>query len=185
MEEPAYTYQSPGDTSADEFERARQRGLGVFDAALDIVTAPYKSKLADMELQNARMALKLRELQDLLHAKDLTIDSLTTQIAEKDALIATLQKPSSHTNAFTNLIQVKDKQKVLAWLHSHIDGRKGKEVAVAIMKLFQERVITAIPSEKVFRSEFTLIGRWRSISKYLTLDLQSVSDAVKQLRFSS
>lgn len=184
MEEPAYTYQSQEGNAADKLETAYQKGVGVLEAALLIAIDPYKEKLNTMKQENTNLIKQITELQNKLAAKEKTIADMATQIKEKDDLIATLQKPSSHSNAFTRLIQAKDKQTVLDWLHDHIDGRKGKDVAVAIMKAFKEKALSSLPSEKVFKSEFTLNGSWRSISKYLTLDLQSIRDAVEQLRFN-
>ena len=69
---------------------------------------------------------------------------------------------------FRDLIPSDDIMDVLNRLHRLIDGKIGKEVARVLLKAKAMGLISALPSEAIFNTEFNDIKRtWRSISKYL------------------
>lgn len=68
---------------------------------------------------------------------------------------------------FSDLLQCADKEEKLAKLHQHIDGFGGKHIALYLLKAREEKIISKLPSQKEFESEFKKYkGVWRSISHY-------------------
>ena len=82
---------------------------------------------------------------------------------------------------FRDIIQYEDKEKILKRLHQLIDGKKGKDVGVILFKCVKEKVITRLPTQKEYETEFTLNGTWRNISLYMKGDKQVVQDAAKNI----
>lgn len=79
-----------------------------------------------------------------------------------------ITKKSSKEKHFKDLMQCEDKENILSRLHSHIDGQGGKAVALILLKAKDEKLISKLPSEKEFYSEFKETeGKWRSISHFL------------------
>jgi len=74
---------------------------------------------------------------------------------------------------FRDSIQYEDKQHVLNRLHFLIDGKGGKEVGIVLAKAYHDKLITKIPSQKEFETEFTLNGSWRCISNYTKFEFDN------------
>lgn len=69
---------------------------------------------------------------------------------------------------FRSLLQTNDVDGTLKKLHSKIDGRGGKDVAMVFLRAKSDALISRLPSKKEFYSEFpNATGAWRSISHYL------------------
>lgn len=78
---------------------------------------------------------------------------------------------------FYNLLQCTDKENMLTKLHQHIDGFGGKHVALIFLKAREEKIISKLPSQKEFESEFkNFKGAWRSISHYFNPNCQPSPD---------
>lgn len=77
---------------------------------------------------------------------------------------------TDHKNSlkFCDLIQGDNKNDILLRLHNCIDGKGGKDVAAIMLRAKDDRLISRLPNEKEFRSEFSNITtKWRAISTYL------------------
>ena len=61
----------------------------------------------------------------------------------------------------------KDKDELIKRLHYRIDNKRGKFVALYLLKAMECQMICKRPTEKVFETEFTTCGKWHSISTYL------------------
>lgn len=73
-----------------------------------------------------------------------------------------------HEKTFKSLLQTNDIAGTLKKLHSKIDGKGGKDVAMVLLRAKSDTIISRLPTGKEFNSEFTNItGVWRSISYYL------------------
>lgn len=68
---------------------------------------------------------------------------------------------------FRKIIQYEDKKKLLDRLHELIDGKSGADVGAVLLKAKKEKYLTKCPNEKEYVSEFTLVGSWAAIKKYL------------------
>lgn len=68
---------------------------------------------------------------------------------------------------FRNIIQYEDKDRLLNRLHELIDGKSGAGVGAVLLKAKKEGHLTKCPNEKEYVSEFTLVGSWAAIKKYL------------------
>lgn len=102
----------------------------------------------------------------------------TTKIAQRvfDALSqnGTQQQPDNETPqrnkkqpSFRSIIQYEDKERLLGRLHKLIDGKQGADVGAVLLKAKKEKYLTKCPNEKEYISEFTLVGSWAAIKKYL------------------
>lgn len=102
----------------------------------------------------------------------------TTKIAQRvfDALSqnGTQQQPDNETPqrnkkqpSFRSIIQYEDKERLLGRLHKLIDGKQGADVGAVLLKAKKEKYLTKCPNEKEYVSEFTLVGSWAAIKKYL------------------
>lgn len=81
-------------------------------------------------------------------------------------------------NSFKGLIQYEDKAKLLKRLHSLIDGNKGKRVGLVLNRAYYDKLISAIPTQEEFKSEFKLIGSWQAIHKYTSNHENDIADIV-------
>lgn len=75
---------------------------------------------------------------------------------------------SNTKKAFCNILQCEDKNAFMERLHSLIDGKSGKAVALVLYRAKKEGYIVKYPTHKEYESEFGLItdGKWESIRKH-------------------
>ena len=93
---------------------------------------------------------------------------------QQHKLIANKSQKKIH---FKSLLQCTDKESKLAKLHQLIDGFGGKHVALIFLKAREEKIISKLPSQKEFESEFkNYTGVWRSISYYFNPNCPSSPD---------
>lgn len=67
---------------------------------------------------------------------------------------------------FKGLILYNDKEKLLNRLHKLIDGNGGKRVGLVLNRAYYDKLISSIPTQGEFKSEFRLYGSWQAIYKY-------------------
>lgn len=72
------------------------------------------------------------------------------------------------TKSIYNIIQCEDKEAFVKRLHTLIDGKGGKSVAVVFYRALEEGYITKYPSQGIYESEFGVIGKskWEAIRKH-------------------
>lgn len=69
--------------------------------------------------------------------------------------------------SFKDIIQYKDKDKLIVRLHELIDGKGGKNVGVVLVRAkFIDKYLSRYPSQAEYQSVFKLIGTWQAISNY-------------------
>ena len=142
--------------------------------------------ITDSQPENAELKRQLLE-------KDRIIEEQNKRIQEKDDEIAYLRNLIENTlkvstnkikkpaKQFIDLIKHPQKNMVLKRFHELIDNRGGQYVAAVLMKgYWKDRILTKLPTQNEFTSEFQLHGAWRSISTYLKKDstktAQSIAD---------
>ena len=79
----------------------------------------------------------------------------------------TQQQPGKKQPCFRSIIQYEDKERLLDRLHALIDGKQGADVGAVLLKAKKEKYLMKCPNEKEYVSEFTLVGSWAAIKKYL------------------
>lgn len=91
--------------------------------------------------------------------------------------IKTKKNAKSKEKQFKELVQVDDKENILKRLHKRIDGNGGKDVALVLLRALKDKLISRLPSERVFKTEFkNIMGEWRSISYYLNPNCSPTPD---------
>lgn len=144
-------------------------------------------------LQEKREAKELQEREERMayacqHPMAYAADQDAVGLLEKiyDLLKDLVSKvsrffPSSTQKAktFRMLLQGTNHNDLLRRLHARIDNQKGKDIAMVLLKAKAEKMISRLPSEAEFRSEFKLVCTWRSISTFLNpnvpVDITSVA----------
>lgn len=77
---------------------------------------------------------------------------------------------AKQVKVFRDIVQgkdEKDKDELIKRLHYRIDNKRGKFVALYLLKALELKIISERPTENVFVTEFTTCGKWHSISTYL------------------
>lgn len=141
-------------------------------------------------IQEKREAKELQEREDrlayggrLMYGSQDTVGVLEQILETLRELMSRVSRffPSAPKKAktFRMLLQGKNHSDLLRRLHACIDGKAGKAVAMVLLKAKEEKMISALPTEAEFRSEFKLSGTWKGISYYLnpnmTVDISSVA----------
>ena len=99
---------------------------------------------------------------------------------EKQSII---KRPKSIS--FSDIIQYDDKERFLKRLHGLIDGRRGADVGCVILRALQENLITRLPTQKEFESEFKIIGSWTAIHNYMSDKNMNALDRANKIVFFS
>lgn len=68
---------------------------------------------------------------------------------------------------FRELMQGDDIDEKLEKLHKLIDGKGGKAVAMVLEDAWKKKILTRLPNENEFMTEFKLCTTWRAVSLYL------------------
>lgn len=100
-------------------------------------------------------------LRKILKTEEVTLNSGN---AHKKNLSA------KQVKVFRDIVQgkdEKDKDELIKRLHYRIDNKRGKFVALYLLKALELKIISERPTENVFVTEFTTCGKWHSISTYL------------------
>lgn len=100
-------------------------------------------------------------LREYLEAKGETSNSGNTHKKNLSA---------KQAKVFRDIVQgkdEKDKDELIKRLHYRIDNKRGKFVALYLLKALELKIISERPTENVFVTEFTTCGKWHSISTYL------------------
>ncbi len=107
-------------------------------------------------------------MMKLLAQNGIAVPDFSSGIPPSVPMIA-MKNTKVKEKQFKDLIQSEDKKNVLFRLHKRIDGFGGKEVALILLKAKAEKLISKLPSEKEFRTEFkNITGKWRSISHFFS-----------------
>ena len=81
------------------------------------------------------------------------------------------QKPKKKVKScFADIVQYHDKEQLIKRLHELIDGKGGADVGSVLFKASEDRLLTRVPTQAEFKSEFTLIGGWSAIHNYMVFD---------------
>ncbi len=81
------------------------------------------------------------------------------------------QKPKKKDKScFADIVQYHDKEKLIKRLHELIDGKGGADVGSVLFKASEDRLLTRVPTQAEFKSEFTLIGGWSAIHNYMVFE---------------
>lgn len=79
-------------------------------------------------------------------------------------------KKKKKESNFRDIIQYPDKERLLKRLHELIDGKKGADVGSVLFKATEDKLLTRVPYQAEYESEFTLIGYWSAIHNYMVFD---------------
>lgn len=100
-----------------------------------------------------------------------------------DALLTNLlAAPEPQKSDFSTLIQNVDATRLLPVLHTMIDGKGGRDVALVLgAALWKYHYLTRIPTESQFMTEFpTVTTKWRAIKNQISAPLPNGQDAFSQ-----
>ena len=85
---------------------------------------------------------------------------------EEDVVVAPRPRREKETS-FRHIVVHADAEALLQRLHQLIDGRRGADVGCVLMKCLLDGYLSRKPTQNEFQSEFTLIGSWQAIYKYM------------------
>ena len=89
------------------------------------------------------------------------------------------------TKSIYNIIQCEDKEGLVKRLHTLIDGKRGKDIAVVFIRAKIDGLITRYPTKGELSLEFSWNGSWQSIDKVLQRDMDNgVLAAANAIRFN-
>ena len=88
---------------------------------------------------------------------------------------------SEARSLFHDIVQHEDPDKLVERLHQLIDGRKGADVGCVLLKCWQDGYLTRRPKQKEFESEFSLIGGWNAIHKYMDDNNENALDRANKI----
>ncbi len=135
--------------------------IGVVGGALTTYINAKDEEITRLKAQISLLQKQLMYFKEAFTERGLKIPKEFFSIAQPE------EKPQ-RTPLFSDLIQADEPDEVLRRLHSRIDGKGGKLVAMVLLKARELKLICSLPTEKQFRQEFTNItSKWRSISYYL------------------
>lgn len=109
---------------------------------------------------------------------NLSIEGKHVKVNGKD--ISGVQ-PDFSTVSFYDIVQHDNPEKLVERLHQLIDGRKGADVGCVLLKCMLDGLIIRKPKQKEFESEFTLIGGWTSIHKYMDDNNENALDRANKI----
>lgn len=154
-----------------------------------------ETKILDLEKEVHNKDLIIQEKENIIQSQRDQIEMLKSMLAGR---IGQMPSVTSHENVvnqkypvctFDSIIQTDVNIEAFKNdLHKKIDGKKGKSVAVVLRKALKEVLITRLPTEAEYKSEFVLHGRWRSISQYFPGNQlgenKATQEAVNKITFS-
>ena len=103
----------------------------------------------------------------------------------ESAKTETVPQQAKTTKSIYDIIQCEDKEGLVKRLHTLIDGKKGKDIAVVFIRAKIDGLITRYPTKGELSSEFSWNGTWQSIDKVLQRDMNNgVLAATNAIRFN-
>lgn len=89
---------------------------------------------------------------------------------QKQEKIDPMPQSAKSTKSIYDIIQCEDKEGLVKRLHTLIDGKRGKDIAVVFILAKTEGLITRFPTKMMLTSEFNIRGSWTAIAKYMNED---------------
>lgn len=83
--------------------------------------------------------------------------------------------------SFYDIVQHENPDKLVERLHQLIDGRKGADVGCVLLKCALDGFIIRKPRQREFESEFTLLGGWSAIHKYMDDNNENALDRANKI----
>lgn len=103
---------------------------------------------------------------------------------QKQEKIDPMPQSAKSTKSIYDIIQCEDKEAFVKRLHTLIDGKKGKDIAVVFIQARIDGLITRYPTKGELNSEFDWKGSWQSIYKVLQRDWDNGNlNAASAIRF--
>lgn len=139
-----------------------------------------KREAKELQEREERMAYAIQQPmayagQDAIGLLEKIHELLKDLVSRASRLLPSTPKKAK---TFKMLLQGDNKADILRRLHASIDGKSGKAVAMVLLKALKEKMISRLPSELEFCTEFKLRGTWKAISFYLnpntTIDITSI-----------
>lgn len=104
---------------------------------------------------------------------------------QKQEKIDPMPQSAKSKKSIYDIIQCEDKEGLVRRLHTLIDGKKGKDIAVVFIRAKIDGLITRYPTKGELSSEFSWNGTWQSIDKVLQRDMNNgVLAAANAIRFN-
>lgn len=89
---------------------------------------------------------------------------------QKQEKIDPMPQSAKSTKSIYDIIQCEDKEGLVKRLHTLIDGKRGKDIAVVFILAKTDGLITRFPTKMMLTSEFNIRGSWTAIAKYMNED---------------
>ena len=141
----------------------------------------------DTQAENIELRQQIAAKDIIIQEQDKTIQALKDEnVFLRNILMNVMKVPASKlkmpAKTFITLIKHSQPALVLQRLHELMDNRGGLYVAAVLMKgYWQDKILTRLPTQKEFMSEFLLSGSWRSVSKYLKKDEKQTPQTVSDM----
>lgn len=150
-------------------QERHDKGLGIALLSLDLIMSMLwfvekdKTRFSGMDIDKGYY----NSMDDLHLRVERWLDRGLAFAALSEKQLSVLQRQASiHTSTFSDRIIAKDKDKVLSKLHSLIDGKRGKNVALVIIASVEMGIIIK-PTYKEIQREFGNIGAESGYNKYM------------------
>ena len=88
---------------------------------------------------------------------------------------------SEAKRSFHDIVQHETPDKFIERLHQLIDGRKGADVGCVLLKCLLDGYLSRKPKQKEYESEFTLVGGWNAIHKYMDDNNENALDRANKI----
>lgn len=146
---------------------------GAVSQMFDSYTKSLTTEITHLKETIHEKDLQIQEKDKLIQRQNETIELLKMLLESQGttAPIKTLPKSQAfnepqRTN-FDSIIQTNvNFVEFKSELHRKLNGQKGKAVAAVLRKAYAEKLITKLPTEVEYCSEFILNGKWKSVSQY-------------------
>lgn len=83
--------------------------------------------------------------------------------------------------SFYDIVQYENPTQLVERLHQLIDGRKGADVRCVLLKCLQDGYLIRRPKQREFESEFSLIGGWAAVHKYMSDNNENALDRANKI----
>ena len=141
----------------------------------------------DVLAENIELKRQIADKERTIQEQAQTIQRLEADVAYLRNLLENVVRmnPSSlkrPQKTFLSLITHSQPKLVLKRLHELIDNKGGLYVAAVLMKSYwKDKILSKLPTQKEYTSEFKLQGSWRSISNYLSKDSQKTLQVISDM----
>lgn len=130
----------------------------------------------------------INEVKSLADTYGIMIEDNFSDDTEDSNMFVIKPKPVSGKPkevSFSEIIQYSDKDKLLKRFHELIDGRGGSDVGCVFLRALQENLITRLPTQKEYESEFERNGSWSAIHNYMSDKNLNALDRANRIVFFS